>query len=295
MKKTKMKHSWNDRIFTFIVYLVVTLLTVLCIAPFLHLLAVSVSGTEAVLRGEVFLVPKDFSMEVYHTIIENGTLVKSMFRTIILTVIYVIVAMIVTIMCAYPLSEPGLKGKKFLVPIIMFTMYFSGGLIPGYLLINALGLIDSYWSLILPCAISTYNMIVLRSFFSSVPVALREAAFIDGAGDFTILTKVILPLSKPALATITLFYAVSRWNTMQDALLYISDPSKAVLQVRLKQMIQNSSAINELLEGASASVATPVQTARAGAMMFSLIPIIVIYPFLQKYFVKGTMIGSVKG
>ena len=295
MKRKKMKQSLNDKMFSIIVYLVVGILTVLCIAPFLHLLAVSLSGTDAVLRGEVFLVPKKFSLEVYYTIVENGTLVKAMFRSIMLTIVYVLVAMTVTIMCAYPLSEPGLKGKKFLVPFIMFTMYFSGGLIPSYLLVNGLGLVDSYWSLILPCAISTYNMIVLRSFFSNVPVALREAAFMDGAGDFTILMKVILPLSKPALATITLFYAVSRWNAMQDALMYISNPSKAVLQVRLKQMIQNSSAINELLEGAAASVATPVQTARAGAMMFSLIPIIIIYPFLQKYFVKGTMIGSVKG
>ncbi len=295
MKKTKMKQNMGDRIFSFIVYAVIILITLLCVVPFLNLVAISFSSTNTVLRGEVFLWPKEFSLEVYHTIIENGTLVKAMFRSIAITVVYVVFAMIVTIMCAYPLSEPGLKGKKFLVPFIMFTMYFSGGLIPSYLLINNLGLIDSYWALILPCAISTYNMIVLRSFFASVPAALREAAFVDGAGDFTILIKVILPLSKPALATVTLFYAVSRWNAVQDAMMYIVDPSKAVLQVRLKQMIQNSSAVNELLEGAAVSGTTTVQTARAGAMMFSLIPVMIIYPFLQKYFVKGTMVGSVKG
>lgn len=298
-KKTRdrqIRQSWDNRLFSLAVMTVVLILTAMCIIPFIYLLAVSLSGIGPVQRGEVFLLPRQFTLSVYETIVKNGTLLKSMQRTIFLTAAYVLIAMTMTILCAYPLSEPGLRGKKYIFPFIMFTMYFSGGMIPGYLLINGLGLIDSYWALILPGAISTYNMIVMRSFFAAVPTALREAALIDGAGDVTILLRVILPLSKPVIATLTLFYAVSRWNGMQDALLYINDPAKTVLQIRLKQMIQNTNAVNELMaEGAAVDSVMALQTVRAGALMFSLIPVMLVYPFLQKYFVKGTTIGSVKG
>lgn len=291
----KKETTWGDKVFSGVTVLIIFLLTAACLIPFIYLLSVSFSGSEAVLRGEVFLLPKDISLEVYQRLFENGTLVSAMVRTIILTVVYVAVSMTVTIMCAYPLSIAGLKGKRPIVVFIMFTMYFSGGMIPGYLLVHGIGLIDSYLALILPCALSTYNMIVLRSFFANIPTSLTEAAVVDGAGDMTILFKIVLPLSKPALATVSLFYVVSRWNTLQDALLYINDPAKAVLQVRLKQIIQSTTDIKELMmEGASTANLMPTQTVRAGALMFSLIPILIIYPFLQKYFVKGTMIGSVK-
>lgn len=178
----------------------------------------------------------------------------------------------------------------------MFTMYFSGGMIPSYLVVHKLGLIDSYLALILPCALSTYNMIVMRTAFAGIPESLRDAALIDGAGDLTILTRVVLPLSKPTLATISLFYAVGRWNGLQDGLLYINDPNKAILQLSLKQIVQSSQTFSDLvLEGATSASMIPAQTVRAGALIFSMIPILIIYPFLQKYFVKGTMIGSVKG
>ena len=291
----KKETTWGDKVFSGVTVLIIFLLTAACLIPFIYLLSVSFSGSEAVLRGEVSLLPKDISLEVYQRLFENGTLVSAMVRTIILTVVYVAVSMTVTIMCAYPLSIAGLKGKRPIVVFIMFTMYFSGGMIPGYLLVHGIGLIDSYLALILPCALSTYNMIVLRSFFANIPTSLTEAAVVDGAGDMTILFKIVLPLSKPALATVSLFYVVSRWNTLQDALLYINDPAKAVLQVRLKQIIQSTTDIKELMmEGASTANLMPTQTVRAGALMFSLIPILIIYPFLQKYFVKGTMIGSVK-
>lgn len=293
-KRKKVK--FGDRLFSFIIVLIIFLLTAACLIPFIYLLAVSLSGSDAVIRGEVFLIPKDFSLEVYQNLIKNGSLVKAMGRTILLTVVYMAVSMVVTIMCAYPLSVSGLKGKRIILVFIMFTMYFSGGMIPSYLVVHRLGMIDSYLALIVPCALSTYNMIVLRTFFTTIPESLKEAALIDGAGDMTILLKVILPLSKPALATISLFYVVSRWNGLQDAFLYINDPAKAVLQVKLKQIIQSSQALSELmLEGATTEQLMPAQTVRAGALMFSMIPILIIYPFLQKYFVKGTMIGSVKG
>lgn len=290
------KQSWDNKLFSVLVYITIILLTIVCLVPFINILALSMSGAEAVNRGDVFLIPKDFSFSVYLSILNNKLYLRSMGITILLTFIYVVFTIGMTICCAYPLSEPGLKGKKIIIPFIMFTMYFSGGMIPGYVLVHKLGLIDSYWALIIPGAISTYNMIVMRSFFIGIPISLRESARIDGAGDFTILLKIILPLSKPVLATICLYYAVGRWNGMSDALLYINDPKKKVLQIYLKQMIESAEGYAEIAAGAVEAQIPPVlETVRAGALMVSLIPILIIYPVLQKYFVKGAMVGSLKG
>ena len=287
------KQSWDNRLFSIVVFAMIILLTIICIVPFINILAISLSGADVVRRGEVFLFPKDLSFIVYERLLNNKAYLRSMGISVLLTFVYVIISITITICCAYPLSERDLKGKQVLMPFIMFTMYFSGGLIPNYLLVNSLGLIDSYWSLILPCALSTYNMIVMRSFFMGIPVSLKEASRIDGAGDFRILVSVILPLSKPVLATICLFYAVSRWNSMQDALLYINDPQKKVLQIYLKQMIQSVEGYAEVVS--EMEVPPVLETVRAGALIVSLIPVLIIYPFLQKYFVKGVMVGSVKG
>ena len=289
------KQSWDNKLFSVIVYAMVVLLTIVCLIPFINILALSLSGAEAVNRGDVFLIPKDFSFSVYGSILGNKSYLRSMVISILLTLVYVVVTVVMTICCAYPLSEPTLKGKKIIIPFIMFTMYFSGGMIPGYVLIHKLGLIDSYWALIIPGAISTYNMIVMRAFFGGIPMSLRESARIDGAGDFKILLKIVLPLSKPVLATISLYYAVGRWNGMSDALLYINDPRKKVLQIYLKQMIDSVAGFTEILAGVEAEVPPVLETVRSGALMVSLIPVLIIYPVLQKYFVKGAMIGSLKG
>lgn len=294
MRRTKkIKQSWDNRLFSVIVYVVVLGLTIVCIVPFLNILAISVSSNDAVQRGEVFLVPKNISFIVYETILNNKAFLRSMIRSILITLGYVVVGVSMTICCAYPLSEPDLKGKNAIMKFIMFTMYFSGGMIPIYIVVNSLGLIDSYLALILPCALSTYNMIVMRSFFVGVPMSLREAARIDGAGDFKILVSVIVPLSKPVLATISLFYAVAKWNAVTDALLYINDPAKKVLQVYLKQLIQSVEGYQEMAR--DLDVPPVLETVRAGSLIVGMIPILIIYPFLQRYFVKGMTIGSVKG
>ena len=169
-------------------------------------------------------------------------------------------------------------------------------MIPHYILIRDLNMINTMWSLIIPGLISTYNMILMRSFFSSIPEALREAAIVDGANDATTLVRIILPLSKSMLATIALFYAVGRWNGVQDGMIYINDPSKYILQVRLKNIIISSTALTELMqEGQNNQTILQTQQVRSAALVFSLIPVMIVYPFLQKYFVKGVMIGSVKG
>jgi len=294
-KEKIMKESLDNKIFIAFATMIVCILALLCLLPFINLLALSLSSSEYVMKGEITFWPKGFTTVAYKAIVENGVLTRAMIRTILLTIVYIGVAMVMSILCAYPMSHKDLKGRKFLWVFIIFTMYFSGGMIPTYLAINQLGLIDSMAALVLPAAISTYNMILMKTFFASIPESLKESAIIDGANDAHILWKIVLPLSKPMLATITLFYAVSRWNAVTDALLYINTSEKYVLQVRLRQMIQNYSAITDVLEGSAATDTMVALTVRSASLIFSLIPILLIYPFVQKYFVKGVMIGSVKG
>ena len=204
--------------------------------------------------------------------------------------------MVMTILCAYPLSRTDLKFRQPLMLFFMFTMYFTGGMIPAYLNISNLGLMGSFWSLVLPISISTYNMILMKTFFGSLPKALEESAYIDGANDALILVRIILPLSKAMMATLALFYAVSRWNGFSDALLYINEESKFPLQLRLRQIITAYSAADEMINDTPEAKAVLVaDTIKSACLIFSMVPIMLVYPWLQKYFVKGVMIGSVKG
>lgn len=295
-KNNKIRESFGDNVLKVVVYTLVTLLSLTCVLPLLNVLASSFSSVDALNAGKVTFWPIGWNVDAYKTIIDNGSLLRSMVYSLEVTVIYVAITLVMTVLCAYPLSQPGLVGKGVIWPIILFTMYFSGGMIPHYLLIRDLNMLNTMWCLIIPGAISTYNMILMRSFFSSIPDALREAALVDGANDATTLVKIILPLSKSMLATIALFYAVSRWNAVQDGMIYITDPNKYILQVRLKNIILSSTALNELMaEGASNQTALQTQQIRSASLIFSMIPVLVVYPFLQKYFVKGVMIGSVKG
>ena len=295
-KNNKIRESFGDNVLKVVVYTLVTLLSLTCVLPILNVLASSFSSVDALNAGKVTFWPIGWNVDAYKTIIDNGSLLRSMVYSLEVTVIYVVLTLVMTVLCAYPLSQPGLVGKGVIWPIILFTMYFSGGMIPHYLLIRDLNMLNTMWCLIIPGAISTYNMILMRSFFSSIPDALREAALVDGANDATTLVKIILPLSKSMLATIALFYAVSRWNAVQDGMIYITDPTKYILQVRLKNIILSSTALNELMaEGASNQTVLQTQQIRSASLIFSMIPVLVVYPFLQKYFVKGVMIGSVKG
>ena len=290
-----MKESFNDYVFLIVVYILVILLALICLFPFLNLIAVSLSSRQAVISGYVSFWPIGWDINAYQTVFRNGKMVGALSFTVMLTVVYVAVTMIMTVLCAYPLSKRHLRGRSAILMFIMFTMYFSGGMIPGYLNINSLGLINSFWSLILPGAISTYYMILMKTFFGSLPDSLEESAYIDGANDLIILVKIILPLSKAMLATLALFYAVARWNGLSDALLYINDEKMYPLQMILRQIIalnQSDSMMNDVPE--AKAMLTP-ETIKAACLVFSMTPILLVYPWLQKYFVKGVMIGSVKG
>lgn len=285
----------KDKVFKIITISVVVVIAACCLFPFLHVLAVSFSDKTAVIRGEVLLWPQSFKLSAYKAVFNNKGLMDSMWFTLILTVVYTVFSLIMTILCAYPLSYPGLKLKSPILLYILFTMYFSGGMIPGYLNIKSLGLLDTFWVLVFPTMLSTYNMILMKSFFQAMPRELEESAYVDGANDFVVLIRIVLPLSKAMLATIALFYAVSRWNGFMDAILYINDESMYTIQLRLRQMIQASQVSSMMEEIPEMKADLIAETIKATCMAFSMIPVMIVYPWLQKYFVKGVMIGSVKG
>ncbi len=224
-------------------------------------------------------------------------MIRSLFFTICITAVYTLFSMTLTILMAYPLTKKRLKGRKFFNLLALFTMYFSGGTIPIYINIMELGLLDKTWALILPGALSTYNMIIMKSFFASIPESLEEAATIDGANDFQILVRIYLPLSLASLATLTLFYAVGKWNSFQDAQYYITNRDLYPLQLKLYNAIKriDSADVVSMDEGAAAVANEVSESLQPATIIFATLPILVVYPFVQRYFVSGVTIGAVKG
>ncbi|MBQ9119584.1 MAG: carbohydrate ABC transporter permease [Lachnospiraceae bacterium] len=280
----------------FVIMLVLVILCLTCVLPFIHLGAKSLSADTYVVAKKVFLWPKGFTTTAYKAVFEDGRLVYSFGYSVVLTAIFTLLGMVVCTCAAYPLSRRRLKGRNVLSFVLMVPMYFSAGLIPTYVLMNDLNLIDNMWGLILPLIFSPYNMLIMKSFLqSSIPDTLEEAAFLDGATNFQVLGKVVLPLSKPIIATLSLFYAVGRWNSYADAKYYIRLKEKfKPIQLLLSEMVSTASEASSTAFEAVVNIATP-EVLQAAAIMFVTIPIICVYPFVQKYFVKGVMIGAVKG
>lgn len=279
-----------------IIMLVLLVLSLTCIFPFIHVAAKSISGKSQVLAQNVFFWPKDITFDAYISIFNDGTLTHAMVYTIELTVIFTILGMIVCTCAAYPLSKKRLKFRSGISLFLLFSMYFSAGLIPEYLLMKKLGLLNTMWVLILPLIFSPYNTLIMKSFLqSTIPDSLEESAFLDGATNFQILGKIVLPLSKPIIATLSLFYAVGRWNAYADAKYYVFRVrALQPLQYILSNMILSSGMDAISLSEGSMAQNTP-EVIQAAAIMFATLPILCVYPFVQKYFVKGVMIGAVKG
>lgn len=295
MSKRKTFHYNRFRIGDAVIIFIIVVLCSTCVLPFVHILAKSLSSNTAVLSKSVFLIPKGFTFTAYSTIFSDGQLTHSMLYSVLVTILFTVIGMVVTICAAYPLSRRYLPGRVFISLFILFTLYFTAGLIPDYLLMKKLDLLDKMWVLILPLCFSPFNMLIMKSFFqSTIPDSLEEAAFLDGANHFQILFRVILPLSKPILATLSLFYAVGRWNAYADAKYFITQKALQPIQLILSNMILNSSNDAISISESAAATSTP-EVLQAAAVMFATIPIICVYPFLQKYFVKGVMIGAVKG
>ena len=280
-----------------ILMIVIALTSLTCLLPFINVAAVSFSSKSAILRGDVTFWPVEFETTAYKAIFSDSAMIRSLVFTVIITLVYTLFSMILTILMAYPLTKRRLHGRKFFNFLALFTMYFSGGTIPIYLNIKELGLLDTPWALILPGMLSTYNMIILKSFFAALPGELEEAAIIDGANDFKVLLDIYLPLSMASLATLTLFYAVGKWNSFQDALYYISTKAYQPLQLKLYHIIKGSQAVDiAAMEGGSSAVASSVsESIEPATIIFATLPILVVYPFVQRYFVAGVTIGAVKG
>ncbi len=275
------------------IYAVVLLSVLICIVPLIHLVALSMSGREAVLAHKVSLWPVNFDFNAYVSVFMDKGMQTSLVFSILLTAGYTVFAMIGSILLAYPLSKTTLPGRKGLMLLILIPMYFSGGIIPEYLWIKQLNLIDKPLALVLPILISTYNTIILRNFFSSIPDSLEESAALDGCNDMGILLRIVLPLSTAAIATLSLFYAVTRWNSFADVRFYINSTERYTLQMKLYQVVFNSTDTQvNMLEGGRNAVLS--ETIKAAAIVFATVPIIIVYPFLQRYFVQGVMIGAVK-
>ena len=295
-KRPRTKAQVKDAIVDLIIKIVLSLIALTCVLPFIHVLAKSLSNEAYVIAQKVYLLPKGLNIEAYKKVVSDYSIIRSFFVSVFVTVTFTLIGMILTVFAAYPLSRKDLKWRKPITLIFMFTLYFSGGIIPEYLLMNNLGLLDNIWSIILPLAFSPYNLLIMKtSFQATISDSLIESATIDGATQFRILRSIILPLSKPILATISLFYAVGRWNAYQDALFYIKQNTAIrPLQLKLYYLISTSTeAVNAALEG-TAQYTNP-EVLKAACIIFTTLPIICVYPFIQKYFVKGTMIGAVKG
>jgi putative aldouronate transport system permease protein len=294
-----MKTTAGEKMFYACNYIFLTLVGLLCLYPFLYIIATSFSSNRAINSGEVFLWPVEPNLEAYRQILRDGQIFISMRNTVLLTVVGTGLCMVSTTLCAYALSKRRLLGRGFFTGLIVFTMLFGGGMIPSFLLIRNLGLMDSYWALWLGGLQSTYNMIVMRTFFQGIPDSLEEAAQIDGAGDPYILFHIVLPLSTAVLATIALFYAVGWWNTYFSAVMYITSSMKHPLMVKLKAMLDMARLLNNQSQSGLLGTGDEMQVAeeafKAASILISVLPIMCVYPFLQKHFVKGVMIGSVKG
>lgn len=290
MKKKKLPVS------QWVLCIVMFLFVAVCVLPFFNVIALSLSSKSAILRGDVGLWPKEFTTKAYDVIVQDKSMWKSLFYTIKLTVIYTALSMVLTVLIAFPLTMKRLRGRKFFTFFIVFTMYFSGGTIPIYLNVKDLHLLNSMWSLILPGLLSTFNVIIMKNFFSSLPYELNEAAYIDGASDFQVLMRIYLPLSFSALATLSLFYAVGRWNSFSDALYYITSRDLQPLQLKLYNLIKGSQAIEvAVMEGSSDLASSLSESIEAATIIFATLPILVVYPFVQRYFVQGVTMGAVKG
>jgi putative aldouronate transport system permease protein len=274
------------------------LMVLVTIYPFWHVVMYSLSDSHVSMSGGVFLWPREFSLLSYQQLLSTRQLYICYRNSILKTLLGTGIALLLTALTAYPLSLPRFKGRGFFSLMIFFTMLFNGGMIPTYLLIRDLHLLDTFWVYVLPAAMSAYNMFILRNFFQSIPPSLEESALLDGANPFQVLFHIVLPLSGPALAALAMFYGVALWNGYMDNVLYVNDANLQLLQNYLRQLIAaagaKSGTVSEMADVSAASRLTE-ETVKMTVITVSVIPVLIVYPFLQKYYTKGVMVGSVKG
>ena len=284
----------GDIIFYIIDYFIIALVVIVTLYPFVFIFSASISDSAALGRGEVWIFPKGFNLDAYKIVLDDKQVWISYGNTIWYVVVGTAINMILTTLTAYPLSRKNFSGRNKIMMFVAFTMFFSGGLVPSYLLVKELGLMNTRWAIVVPAGISTWNLIIMRTFFESIPQSLHEAATIDGCSEIGIMTRIFLPLSLPVIAVMVLFYAVGHWNSYFSALVYLNDQNLYPLQMHLRKILIQFNQ-NEMLEQLTQGRDVVGQSVRYATIIVSTVPILLIYPFLQKYFVKGVMLGAVKG
>jgi putative aldouronate transport system permease protein len=299
VKGTKIRRTRGERFFTAVNSSIMILLLIAFLYPLFNLISISLSGDVPVLRAAITFYPQDFTTAPYQKIITNAELWRSMLNSFFVAFVGCSLSLITISIAAYPLAFANFYGKKIYIAMLIFTMWFNGGIIPTFLTIRNLGLHNSLWALIVNGLLTGYYVVIARSYFQSIPISLVESARIDGANDYSILFRIIIPLSKPVLATISLWVIVAHWNDYLNALIFISDRNKYTLQRVLKEIVLGQDASLYGLSAAtkesySAGVADLGPQVRNAALVVSMIPMLVLYPFIQRYFVSGIMLGAVK-
>jgi ABC-type glycerol-3-phosphate transport system permease component len=294
-----MKLSFSDKIFYVLDYILLFLCGAVVLIPLLNIFAQSLSDPQSVLAGRVILWPRNFTLETFKLILRNRNIMTGYINTLYYASFGTVINLFLTIMCAYPLSRGDFVGRNFLMLIFAFTMMFGGGMIPTYIVIKNLGLLDTRWVMLLPSAMTVWNMILARTFFqNTIPAELYESAEIDGASDVKTLVSIVIPLSTPIIAVLTLFYAVSvHWNSYFDAMMYLKSQNHFNIQLILRNAITNiSTLLNQSgdLTDMEQTLAY-AESSKYVIIVISMLPVLVIYPFVQKYFIKGIMIGAIKG
>jgi putative aldouronate transport system permease protein len=304
MAASAIKESKTDKVFLIINYVFLSLALIVVLYPVLYIISASISDPKSVSSGEMWLFPKGFNLNGYKLVLDNPKIWTGYGNTILYTVLGTLLNLVVTIPASYALSRSDFVGRKFFMLMFLVTMFFSGGLIPSYLLVKNLGLVNSMWALLLPVSASVWNIIVARTFFqSSIPKELHEAAYIDGATNMKLFIRIIVPLSAPIIAVMALFYGVGHWNSYFPALIYLNDEAKYPLQMVLRQILvlqemsaeTTGAAVSGDMAVAMNNKAEIASMVKYAVIIVSTLPIIAVYPFLQRYFVQGVMIGSVKG
>ena len=304
MKTTSLvKDTRADKIFLVFVYFFLAIALLIVLYPLIYIVSASISNPHLDNSGEMWLLPKGVTFEGYRTLLGNSSIWRGYLNTIYYTVLGTSINLLVTLPCAYALSRDDFYGRRAFTNFMLVTMFLSGGLIPSYLLIRSLGMLNTVWALVIPGAVSVYNVVVTRTFFqTTIPREMEEAAIVDGCSDFRLFMQIVLPLSTPIIAVMALFYGVGHWNSFFSALIYLSDKSMYPLQMILREILilqdMSSNTVSNVTSEMASMLYSKQQLAEVikyGVMIVSSLPVIIVYPFLQKYFVKGMMVGSIKG
>lgn len=292
----KVKKSLGDRIVDVIIYIVLGLVALCTVLPFLYVLAGSFATDKELTEKAFFIIPEVWSLNAYKYAINTANILRGLKNSIILTIAGTVLCMLFSLTFAYPLSKKHFRGRNLVLNMVIFTMLFGGGMIPCYLVYNAYGLYDSYWALILPALINPFNMIIIKNFFQELPQELEDAAYIDGCNDLKTFTRIVLPLSKPVIASISLFYGVGFWNDYFSSMIYLKSAEKYPIQIQLRSIILLTSQVSEvMMDYYDMNGAPPDKAVKMACTVIATVPILCVYPFVQKYFTKGVMVGAVKG